>query len=347
LNRLRQQREQPDMEFIRAELDSLRAELDVLRDRNYQLERENRRLLETGSPFFAADPYGLAVPGVLGVPGVSGILVPGVPGVSGITGPLSALGIPGVPWCLASLVSLESLMSGFSGILESLFYTMTIGSIEFETETRPYYGSLGRSPQPHQPHHRQQRQSRIGDKMRHSLDSEQRQQRQQQQREQQEAGQSRTPSRTFHSLWQPSAAACGLAKRSNGNIRQAAAAQLSYSASAQPPTGHLWPACDGAAHSAAAVRRTLVGCRSLQSRRRHPVWRPRQIHSLRRVGSRRAWCTLSAALPGRTDYYVGIELDQEEGKHDGVYDGRRYFQCKPRKGVFVAFNKLIMCYQAA
>uniref|UniRef100_A0A1I8IZN2 CAP-Gly domain-containing protein n=1 Tax=Macrostomum lignano TaxID=282301 RepID=A0A1I8IZN2_9PLAT len=52
-------------------------------------------------------------------------------------------------------------------------------------------------------------------------------------------------------------------------------------------------------------------------------------------------------LPGRTDYYVGIELDQEEGKHDGVYDGRRYFQCKPRKGVFVAFNKLIMCYQAA
>uniref|UniRef100_A0A1I8F645 Protein CASP n=1 Tax=Macrostomum lignano TaxID=282301 RepID=A0A1I8F645_9PLAT len=36
------------------------SELDVLRDRNYQLERENRRLLETGSPFFAADPYGLA-----------------------------------------------------------------------------------------------------------------------------------------------------------------------------------------------------------------------------------------------------------------------------------------------
>uniref|UniRef100_A0A1I8GS16 CAP-Gly domain-containing protein n=1 Tax=Macrostomum lignano TaxID=282301 RepID=A0A1I8GS16_9PLAT len=51
-------------------------------------------------------------------------------------------------------------------------------------------------------------------------------------------------------------------------------------------------------------------------------------------------------LPGRNDVYLGVELDHEEGKHDGVYDGRRYFQCKSRKGVFVAFNKLIMCYQS-
>uniref|UniRef100_A0A1I8JPR5 CAP-Gly domain-containing protein n=1 Tax=Macrostomum lignano TaxID=282301 RepID=A0A1I8JPR5_9PLAT len=71
---------------------------------------------------------------------------------------------------------------------------------EFEPETRPYYGSLGRSPQPHQPHHRQQRQSRIGDKMRHSLDSEQRQQRQQQQRNSRRPANHGRQAETFHTI---------------------------------------------------------------------------------------------------------------------------------------------------
>uniref|UniRef100_A0A1I8FCT9 CAP-Gly domain-containing protein n=1 Tax=Macrostomum lignano TaxID=282301 RepID=A0A1I8FCT9_9PLAT len=270
LNRLRQQREQPDMEFIRAELDSLRAELDVLRDRNYQLERENRRLLETGSPFFAADPYGLAG--------------------------------------------------------SNQFLYNDDRQHEFEPETRPYYGSLGRSPQPHQPHHRQQRQSRIGDKMRGTpWTQSSRQQRQQQQAEQQEAGQSRTPSRTFHSSSGP-AQLLSISAAANGTPLASVRWSRPFSSSRSPP---------------------LVGCRSLQ--KQAADIRSGDLVKFTRYGGRisKGLVHFVGRLPGRTDYYVGIELDQEEGKHDGVYDGRRYFQCKPRKGVFVAFNKLIMCYQAA
>ncbi|XP_013404691.1 uncharacterized protein LOC106169666 isoform X2 [Lingula anatina] len=49
-------------------------------------------------------------------------------------------------------------------------------------------------------------------------------------------------------------------------------------------------------------------------------------------------------LPGRNDTYVGVELENEEGKHDGTFEDKRYFRCKPNKGVFVAFNKIIMVY---
>ena len=31
-------------------------------------------------------------------------------------------------------------------------------------------------------------------------------------------------------------------------------------------------------------------------------------------------------LPNRNDTYLGIELEVEDGKHDGIYDGKRYFQ---------------------
>ncbi|XP_041350917.1 uncharacterized protein LOC121369903 [Gigantopelta aegis] len=49
-------------------------------------------------------------------------------------------------------------------------------------------------------------------------------------------------------------------------------------------------------------------------------------------------------LPGRSDAYLGVELHKEEGKHDGMFDGIRYFKCKPNKGVFVAFNKVVMAW---
>ncbi|XP_067674007.1 uncharacterized protein [Haliotis asinina] len=49
-------------------------------------------------------------------------------------------------------------------------------------------------------------------------------------------------------------------------------------------------------------------------------------------------------LPGRSDVYLGVELDKEEGKHDGTFEAIRYFKCKPNKGVFVAFNKIVMAW---
>ncbi|XP_068121381.1 golgin subfamily A member 6-like protein 7 isoform X3 [Hyperolius riggenbachi] len=50
-------------------------------------------------------------------------------------------------------------------------------------------------------------------------------------------------------------------------------------------------------------------------------------------------------LPGREEAYLGIELEGGEfGKHDGVFQGTRYFLCKPNKGVFVNFSKVIMAW---
>ncbi|XP_036356572.1 uncharacterized protein LOC115227315 isoform X2 [Octopus sinensis] len=49
-------------------------------------------------------------------------------------------------------------------------------------------------------------------------------------------------------------------------------------------------------------------------------------------------------LSGRSDTYIGIELHQDDGKHDGVFEGNRYFKCKPNKGVFVTYNKIVMAW---
>ncbi|KAG8587098.1 hypothetical protein GDO81_005569 [Engystomops pustulosus] len=51
-------------------------------------------------------------------------------------------------------------------------------------------------------------------------------------------------------------------------------------------------------------------------------------------------------LPGREEIYLGVELEGNEfGKHDGTFQGRRYFLCKPNKGVFVNFSKVIMAWK--
>ncbi|CAF0755974.1 unnamed protein product [Brachionus calyciflorus] len=49
-------------------------------------------------------------------------------------------------------------------------------------------------------------------------------------------------------------------------------------------------------------------------------------------------------LPDRSDVYFGLELESEEGKHDGIYNDKRYFQTKPNKGVFVSFSKVVMAW---
>ncbi|XP_048577641.1 signaling mucin HKR1 [Nematostella vectensis] len=50
------------------------------------------------------------------------------------------------------------------------------------------------------------------------------------------------------------------------------------------------------------------------------------------------------SLPDRTDTYIGVELDSGEGKHDGSFGGKRFFRCKPNRGIFVSYNKVVMCY---
>ncbi|CAF1448141.1 unnamed protein product [Rotaria sp. Silwood1] len=51
------------------------------------------------------------------------------------------------------------------------------------------------------------------------------------------------------------------------------------------------------------------------------------------------------SLPGKTDQYIGLELENEgKSKHDGVYQDKRLFQCKPNKGIFIGFNKVIMAW---
>ncbi|XP_037757921.1 uncharacterized protein LOC114020260 isoform X1 [Chelonia mydas] len=51
-------------------------------------------------------------------------------------------------------------------------------------------------------------------------------------------------------------------------------------------------------------------------------------------------------LLGREDVYLGVELEgSEEGKHDGTFQGTRYYFCKPNKGVFVNFSKVIMAWE--
>lgn len=49
-------------------------------------------------------------------------------------------------------------------------------------------------------------------------------------------------------------------------------------------------------------------------------------------------------LPGRNDIYLGLELENEDGKHDGTYNGQRFFSCKHNKGVFVTFSKVVMVW---
>lgn len=39
-------------------------------------------------------------------------------------------------------------------------------------------------------------------------------------------------------------------------------------------------------------------------------------------------------------FWAGIILDEGEGKNDGAVQGVRYFQCTPKKGLFVRPGKL-------
>ncbi|CAG8553950.1 10474_t:CDS:2 [Paraglomus occultum] len=56
----------------------------------------------------------------------------------------------------------------------------------------------------------------------------------------------------------------------------------------------------------------------------------------KRIGTVR-YVGLTRFRPG---YWVGIEFDEPVGKHDGMVQGERYFQCRPKHGVFVRPDKI-------
>lgn len=40
--------------------------------------------------------------------------------------------------------------------------------------------------------------------------------------------------------------------------------------------------------------------------------------------------------------WIGVELDTPTGKNDGTVQGIQYFQCKPKHGIFVRHDKLLL-----
>ncbi|CAN0228151.1 unnamed protein product [Lampetra planeri] len=52
-------------------------------------------------------------------------------------------------------------------------------------------------------------------------------------------------------------------------------------------------------------------------------------------------------LPGREGSYLGVEIegDAEPNRHDGEYDGRRYFRCKINRGIFITLSRVIMAWE--
>uniref|UniRef100_A0A1I8FB40 Btz domain-containing protein n=1 Tax=Macrostomum lignano TaxID=282301 RepID=A0A1I8FB40_9PLAT len=265
---------------------------------------------------------------------------------------------------------------------------------EFEPETRPYYGSLGRSPQPHQPHHRQQRQSRIGDKMRHSLDSEQRQQRQQQQRNSRRPanhGRQAERSIVYGSHQQPPAA-----WRNGRSASYTSNGGTSDSDEDDRTNDLLLYGADGkAAATAAPARRPAATATSGRQQRpssatqhqrsrqrdtsgqrgdgRRPFKQQpfatagrlpfapkqgadirsggptRQIHSLRRFGSRRGlvhFVGAAACLAGQI-IMSALSWTRRRASTTGCTMAGAIFSANWRRCIVAFKKKLIMCYQAA
>nr|CAD7266157.1 unnamed protein product [Timema shepardi] len=50
------------------------------------------------------------------------------------------------------------------------------------------------------------------------------------------------------------------------------------------------------------------------------------------------------SVPGRVEPHVGVELPQDSGDCDGSFQGRRFFDCDPGKGLFVPFKKVVMAW---
>ncbi|XP_041114932.1 uncharacterized protein LOC121320566 isoform X2 [Polyodon spathula] len=110
-----------------------------------------------------------------------------------------------------------------------------------------------------------------------------------------------------------------------------------------------------ASKTAIAHAPTPCGSQAVLGQRRRP-FAPRSFTDLRvgslvkfsRPGGKISKGTVKylGNLPGRQEIYLGVELEGNEvGKHDGTFEGIRCFLCKPNKGVFVSFSKVIMAWE--
>ena len=67
-----------------------------------------------------------------------------------------------------------------------------------------------------------------------------------------------------------------------------------------------------------------------------------QVGSRCEVKGRRGEIKFVGELEGKTGEMVGIALDEPTGKHDGTFEGKKYFSCLPKCGILVRPSQVII-----